>query len=449
MAILFSGACSHMTGSPEDPYLWLEDIYSDTSLNWARKHNEKTLGLLTARPIYKEIEPKIREILTAKDRIPFPNHRQQYVYNFWQDAEHVKGLWRRTGFTDYVNPNPNWEILLDIDALSRAENESWVFHGAQCLPPEERRCLIQLSRGGKDAAIYREFDLDQKVFLPDGFSLPEAKSDMFWIDLNTVFVSTDFGPGSLTDSGYPRIVKKWKRGTLLAEAETLLEGQISDMGVYGWTSHRPEGNLSFISRRKSFYESENFMLEKDGTLHKLPFPDSANLENVFHGYAMAILRFPWQLGARTIPEGALVSLSLSPDRLAEPDRAVEVVYVPSERASIQHLAVTKNFMVLDTLDNVKGRLLRVQKSKNGWSTETLPFPDNGEIGVVSVDAFDDRYFAQFQSFLVPTSLYLGDLQSQQKPHVVRQLPARFDASTMVTEQRTAISHDGTNVPYFI
>ncbi|OFZ17314.1 MAG: hypothetical protein A2X86_02350 [Bdellovibrionales bacterium GWA2_49_15] len=447
MTSLLSTACSHLTDKPDDPYLWLEDIYSDASLNWARQHNEKSVAIFTKQPIYQEIEPKIREILTAKDRIPFPNHQHGQVYNFWQDGEHVKGLWRTTSMADYASAHPKWKVLLDVDALSKTENESWVFHGADCLPPKGERCLMQLSRGGKDAALYREFDLVRNTFVADGFALPEAKSDMAWIDLDTVLVSTDFGPGSLTSSGYPRIVKKWKRGTPLEQAETLMEGEPTDMSLSGWTSHRPEGIHSFISRRKSFYEGENFLLQKDGTLFKLPFPDSANFEGVFHGYALAILRFPWQVGKKTIPEGALVSLPL--DRLTRPDEALEILYAPGERASIQHVSLSKNFILVATLDNVKGRLLRAQRTQKGWATETLPFPDHGEISIVSIDAFDDQYFAQFQSFLIPTSLYLGDLQSKQKPRVVQQLPPRFDASSMVTEQKEAVSRDGTKVPYFV
>ncbi len=447
MTTLIHTACSHSLSKSDDPYLWLEDIYSDTSLNWARQHNEKTFGILSQQPIYSEIEPKIREILTAKDRIPMPNHQHGYVYNFWQDAEHVKGLWRRTPMAEYSTPHPKWEIMLDIDALSKAENESWVFQGADCLSPEGKLCLVRLSRGGKDAAIIREFDLKRKVFVEGGFSLPEAKGEMSWIDNDTVFVSTDFGPGSMTDSGYPRIVKTWKRGTLLKDAETLMEVPATEMSVSGWTSHRPEGNLSFISRRKSFYEGEDFLLDRGKTLRKLPFPDSANFEGVFHGNALAILRFPWKLATRTIPEGALVSLPLT--RFGELDQALEIIYAPSERASIQHIALTKNNILIATLDNVKGRLLRVGRAKNAWKIETLPFPDHGSISVVSADPFDDQYFAQFQSFLVPTSLYLGNLHPEKKPHVVQQVPARFDASQMVTEQLESTSRDGIKVPYFV
>lgn len=453
MTTLLFHACSHLTGEPKglkeshDPYLWLEDIYSETSLNWARKHNEKTLGILTENPIFRKFEPQIREILTAKDRIPFPQHQSGYVYNFWQDAEHVKGLWRRTPMADYALPHPKWEILLDIDALSKRENESWVFQGADCLPPQGKLCLVRLSRGGKDAAIIREFDLERKLFVDDGFLLPEAKTDIAWIDSNTLLVATDFGPGTLTDSGYPRIIKRWHRGTPLKDAETLMEVSANDMSISAWTSHRPEGNLSFVSRRKSFYEGENFLLTSDTTLAKLPFPDSANFEGVFQGHIFAVLRFPWKLKSKTIPEGSLVSIPLN--RLAEFDDALEVVYSPGERASIQYVNMTKNFILIDTLDNVKGRLVKIKKDKKGWAEEILPFPDNGEIGVVSIDAFDDLFFVQFQSFLVPTSLYLGNLDSAPGPRMIRQLPVRFDSRKMVTEQRETVSRDGTKVPYFI
>jgi len=442
-----SGGCSHVSHENQDKYLWLEDIYSETSLAWAGQHNEKALDVLKQQPIYHEIAPQIRKILSAQDRIALPDHHNGHVYNFWQDGEHVKGLWRRTTLSDYAHANPKWETLLDIDALSKAENESWVFKSAQCLMPESKRCLVELSRGGKDAAFFREFDLEKKVFISDGFILPEAKSQVAWMDINTLLVATDFGPDTLTDSGYARIVKKWKRGTPLQQAQSLMQVKTSDMSISGWTSHRPEGNMSFVLTRHSFYVGENFWLQDNGKLVKLPFPSSANFEGVFHGEALALLRFPWKIGTQTIAAGALVSLPL--DDLTQVENSVRVVYAPKERSSIQQVSLSKNAILIAILDNVKGRLLRAEKKNHSWATTVLDFPDHGDIAVVSSNAFDDQFFAQFQSFLVPNSIYVGNLLSHQVPKLVQQLPARFNASDMVTEQRQATSRDGTKIPYFI
>ncbi|MCM2277402.1 MAG: prolyl oligopeptidase family serine peptidase [Oligoflexia bacterium] len=441
-----------------DPHLWLEEVESEAALSWARAQNERSLPQLSQHPRFAQLEGELRKIVTAKDRIPYPSlSGDGWVYNFWQDAKNIKGLWRRTRLAEYSKKSPRWETILDLDALSRQENESWVWDGADCLPPEYERCLITLSRGGKDASVVREFDLARREFIPlekGGFHVPEAKSRVSWLDRDTLFVGTDFGPGTLTDAGYPRQVRLWKRGAPLQDAKLVFEGEKADVSSFGYASFAPEGTTYFVTRNPSFFEEENFLLEPSADrtqakLLKLPFPRDAELQVLFKGLLIAKLRTEWKTPGRAFPEGSLVSLAM--DRLADADpiASVQVLFRPHARASIEQVSRTKNHLYLKVLDNVRSRVLEAVRDESEWHYEHLELPDNGTISLVSATKFDDRFFVSFQSFLTPTSILLVDGQSARKPKVVKSLPARFNPEGLMIEQLEAVSADGTKIPYFV
>src|SRR5258706_3964873 len=249
--------------APDGPFLWLEDVQGDKALAWVRERNAESQGLLQARPDYAPTRAKLLQILNSQDRIPTVTRHGDQLYNLWQDGSHKRGLWRRTTLDEYRKPQPRWETVLDIDQLAAAEKENWVWAGADCLGPEDRRCLLSLSRGGADASVVREFDTVAKAFVPGGFQLSEAKSDLAWADADTLYVGTDFGPGSMTDSGYPRIVKRWKRGTPLAEAVTVFEGRREDTWIATSVDRTPGFERTLVIRALDFYRQERFLLQGD------------------------------------------------------------------------------------------------------------------------------------------------------------------------------------------
>ena len=429
----------------EDPYLWLEEVEGEKALAWVRARNERSLGRLEKDERYAATEKAIREIVLAKDRLPMPALYGGWIYNFWQDEKNVRGVWRRTTMEEYVEPEPAWQVLVDLDELAEKEKENWVWKGATCLPPAHDPCLLQLSRGGKDAVVVREFDLRGREFVRDGFTLPEAKSDVAWIDRDTIFVGTDFGPGSLTESGYPRIVKVWKRGSPLAKAVTVFAGETSDVAVWGATYFRPEGSVSIVTRGREFFRSEAHLYSPLRPLRRVPFPDDAQIQQLFKGRLLAILRSDWKPGATTFRAGSAVALPL--DGKLDPARA-ELVLEATDHTSIQGLATTRGSVYASTVEDVKGRVVELTRGGNGsWQAAAQPYPDHGVVGFLSADDFSDDAILYYSSFLVPTSVYLS--RPGQTPAVIKRAKERFDAKGIEVEQHFAASRDGTRIPYFV
>ncbi|MBY0471906.1 prolyl oligopeptidase family serine peptidase [bacterium] len=438
--------------STEDPFLWLEEIEGKKPLEWVKTKNESTLKTLTEDARYSPTEKEVRKILLAEDRIPFPILRGKEIHNFWQDSTNVKGLWRKTSFEEYRKSSPKWETVLDIDALAKKENENWVYKGANCVPPEYRKCLITLSRGGKDASVIREFDAVKKEFVAGGFAVPEAKSSVSWMDGDTVWVATDFGPGTLTKSGYPRIVKLWKRGTPMANAKVIYEGKDTDMEIEAFTYFRPEGNSHFVSWRPTFFENVTYLYTPDKGLKKIPFPMESSFEGSFNGRVFAIIRKELVTPKAKFKEGSLVAFPLND----LDESKAEAVFVPNSTQSVEGISFTKNGAILHINENVAGKLLQLFPPKKpnpkGWTAKAFPLPKNGSVSILSANAWDKNYFSLYQSFLVPQTLYLGEEASGQtlKKFVeIKKVPERFDASGAVAEQFFVKSTDGTKIPYFL
>src|SRR5437763_1883055 len=342
---------SGMMTDNDDPFLWLENIDGHEALAWVREQNARTLAMLEQDPRYPAFLAEARPIITARDRIPYPSFLGDHLVNFWQDDAHVRGLWRRTTLDAFKTPEPDWETLLDIDALAAAEQRNWVFHGAISLPPEYRRCLVSLSDGGKDASELREFDLETRHFIDGGFRLPEAKQSAVWLDEDTLFVARDWGPGTLTTSGYPFIVKKLRRGMPLAEAEQVFAGISNDVSVGASVLLDPDGTIRGvgINRLIDFFNSERYLLTDRGPV-RLPVPPRSSFRAFVTGQLVFSLEEPWF----DFPSGALVSLDLDAC-LRDPDSVTPVlIVVPGPRAAIEDAAATRNRLLVTIYRNVQG-----------------------------------------------------------------------------------------------
>jgi prolyl oligopeptidase len=357
----------------------------------------------------------------------------------------VRGIWRRTTLAKFQTPDPQWDTVLDIDKLAADEKENWVWHGVSCLYPKGERCLVSLSRGGGDAAVVREFDTASRSFIKDGFNLAEAKSDTGWIDQDTVFVATDFGADTMTASGYPRIVKEWKRGRPLAEAQTLFEAKKEDLGVGAWKDFTPGLEWQFVTRQIGFYSSELFLRE-GGKLSKVPKPDDANAYTVREQIVID-LRSDWSVDGKTYPQGALLAADFR--RFMAGERQFEVLFTPTATSSLDGVAATRSALLLTVLDNVKNRLVELRRSDSGWQRRDVDAPAFGTLEVTALDAIaSDQYFLTVTDFLTPTTLYLGQAGSDQRSKL-KSLPGFFDASPYTVKQFHATSKDGTKVPYFV
>ncbi len=422
--------------------LWLEEIESPRALEWVKARNAESLGELEADPRYKTVEAELRTILLAEDRIPTPELQGPWVYNFWQDAKSVRGLWRRATVEEYRKDKPKWETVLDLDAFSASEKENWVWKEANCLPPAYERCLLRLSRGGKDAAVIREFDVKSKSFVKGGFVLPEAKSYAYWRGPDELLVASDFGPGSLTKAGYPRVVKTWKRGTPLGDAKTLFEANPDDNSAVAWTVFSPEGTKTFLMRSKTFWESDKWVVAEDGTLEPIPLPPSVKMMGWHDGRVFFTLREPLKLDGAEFPAGALIAWPLGPKPVPE------LVWAADERSSLSGVAFTRSAMYLELLRDVQGVVALARRDGTRWVVEPMPFPPGAALDIGSVDSFGERLLVNAEGFTFPSTL-LSLEGPREAPVAWKSIPARFDAAGLTVEQKWAVSRDKTKIPYFL
>jgi prolyl oligopeptidase len=436
-----------MQSETNDPFLWLENIYGVKAMEWVQAQNAKATTVLQADPDYQKDYEAILKVMDATDRIPFGELDHNHVFNFWQDAEHSKGIWRRTTIADYANAQPPWETLLDIDRLAADEKANWVWSGAECAP-SLRHALVRLSRGGGDAVVVREFDLGAKTFLKDGFALPESKSSITYLDEDTVLFGTDFGPGSMTTSGYPRIVKLWHRGEPLAAARTLYEGKAEDVGDNGVVFQGPSGTIALIQRDLTFFTAEFYYVLPDGTLRKLPLPLGASVRGAQDGSLIFTLRDDWTPPVgKPIAKGSLVAFPVAPFLHGKPP-VFATLYTPDANSSVDEVAVGRNAIYASIYHNVTGSIHCFRSGAKGvWSDQRLELPPGGSTHIISANAWGPEAQFSFGSFTQPTTLYAD--AGDHRPVAIKSLPARFDAANLATEQFFARSQDGTLVPYFV
>ncbi|MGP8235866.1 MAG: S9 family peptidase, partial [Limisphaerales bacterium] len=340
-----------MSVTNEDPNLWLEEVSGERALQWVHAQNAISTNKLESMPGFAALDERLLQIYNSHERIPYVTKHGPFYYNFWRDDKNTRGLWRRTTLEQYRNANPDWETVLDLDKLAETEKENWVWHGYTVLEPSYDRCLIELSRGGADAVVVREFDLNEKKFIPDGFSLPEAKTDVAWRDREALYIGTDFGPGSLTSSGYPRVIKEWRRGTPLTQAGTVFEGQPGDVAVNASVDHDHGHVYEWIRRAPTFFTDET-MLRRDNQWVRIEKPDDASV-STFGTYLILRLRSDWTVGGKTFAAGSLLEEELKDYLRGRRDLAV--LFEPSERISISATTETKQFNILTELDNVRSR----------------------------------------------------------------------------------------------
>ncbi|ODV02036.1 MAG: prolyl oligopeptidase [Rubrivivax sp. SCN 70-15] len=435
----------------DDPLLWLEDVQGARALAWVRERNAESEKLLQARPGFEATRERIRAILDSHEQIPYVVRRGDFLYNLWQDEKNPRGLWRRTTLAEYRKPAPAWETVIDVDALGRAEGENWVWAGARCLGPDYRRCLVSLSRGGADAHVVREFDTVARRFVDGGFTLTEAKSRVEWVDADTLLVGTDFGAGSLTDSGYPRVVKRWRRGQPLADATTVFEAQRSDVSA-GMSVDRTPGfeRTSFV-RAIDFYTSEIFLLQGD-RLVRVDKPLDAELE-FWRERVLITLRSSWTVAGRTWPAGSLLVGDAAAYLRGE--RALQALFTPTATRSLSGYSTARGTLLLTVLDNVASRLEEWTAKGDAWQRREVAAPFPGALSASSLhdpliadDTLADAYLLSYTDFLTPDTLQLGHLGSD-RFEPLKSRPTFFDASGMRVEQRFAVSKDGTRVPYFV
>jgi prolyl oligopeptidase len=455
-ALLLIAACAGVradspTNSLEanDPFLWLEQVDSERAMDWVREQNTKTLTVLEHDQRYPGLYADALTITQAQDRIPEPRFLGGDIYNFWQDAQHVRGIWRKTTLADYRNPAPMWRTVLDLDAQARDENANWFWKGADCLRPAERLCLISLSDGGEDAVSVREFDLGADHFVQSGFNLPKSKQTAAWIDQDQLLIARDWGLGTMSASGYPFVVKRLQRGAPLAAAQEVFRGNSADVEVDVASLVDGAGHRAvLILRAVSFFETQTYLLGSSGP-QRLNIPLKSEIEDLLEGQLLIKLNQSWNIGRHHFPEGALIAIDLDAAQADPKHLQPRLIFAPGARQSLGSIGTTRSHLLLCLYDNVKGRTFVYTPMRQGsWTHRALALPDNASIDVLDADARSERAFLSVAGFLMPSSLWLTDLDSEELVEV-KTLPPKFDAAPFVVEQWQATSKDGTRIPYFI
>ncbi|CAN5413065.1 hypothetical protein BH11MYX1_BH11MYX1_26940 [soil metagenome] len=428
----------------EDPYLWLEQVEDGRSLDWAKARNVTSQAALEAVPGFAETQQRIRALLDAKDKIPYVSKQGTWLYNFWQDDQHVRGIYRRTTLAEYAKTSAKWQTIIDVDALNKAESATWVWNGMSCLHPKYDKCLVRLSRAGGDSTVVREFDLAHQQFVVNGFTLPEGKHSIAWKDDNTVYVGTDFGPGSMTDSGYPRIAKEWTRGTPISAAVTIYEGTPTDVSINAARQWDHGKTYDFVTRGVTFFSDETYTWDGKATT-KIDKPDDVSV-SVWDGQLLFTPRKDWVLGSTTWPAGSLLAIDMK-DYLAG-GRAFTSLFTPTATISLSETTGTRTKLYLHTLEDVRDGLTMWSRAGTGkattWkSTKIATKPGITFSAYAWDDELNDDYWITEEGFLTPTTFSLVRGGTRQE---LKHVKARFDASGLEVTQHFVTSKDGTRVP---
>lgn len=434
-----------------DSRLWLEDVEGPEALEWVSKQNSRTSTRLQNDTRYAPMIAMAQALYESDDRIPYGSYYGGHVWNFWQDSTFTHGLWRRATLTSYLSDAPEWEVIVDLDALAEKEGINWVWRGADCLAPTYDRCLITLSKGGSDAAVRREFSVSKRQFLADGFETPEAKGSIAWIDENTVLVALATEPANTTDSGYPSTIYRWSRGSKLEDAHVVLQGNREDVGLWPVRLEDHDGTVHMMAAQaQTFYESTYWYLPSAGEPKTLPIPAKTSIETLYRGELILSLAENWQ-ATDTIashPAGALVSINLPGFIDTNKISTVNTVYLPSSTESIGSVAATKNALLVTIDNNVIGGIMAFHFRDKTWSKKTIPTPDNLTISLSSANRAEDLAFINAEGFLTPDTLMLANT-TEMTLRSVKTIPERFDTSDLIVEQIETRSTDGTVIPYFV
>ncbi len=444
-ALLFACVIAH---AEDDPYLWLEDVEGEKALAWVEEQNKQSLGYLEALPTFEKFRDRNLEIYDSEERIAYPALRGDYVYNYWRDANNKRGIWRRATLADYAAGKSDWDIILDLDKLAEQDGEDWVWKGSSCLRPEYRHCLLRLSRGGADAVVVREFDIEKRAFVDDGFYLAEAKTQLSWIDEDSVYVGTDFGEGSLTDSGYARTARVWERGVPIEEAREVFAGKQADVSAGVFRTWDQDTPYDIAYRAPSFYSSESYLLGDDGKPTRIDIPDDADLQGIMNGQMIVELKSDWKPSDTSYPQGSVISIDFA--RFMKGARDFDVIFAPTGSVAIKRGGVvsTRDYVILNLLDDVVSRMMRFSYVDGEWQGEDIEAEALGSINLVTAAEDSNVFFFSYEGFLRPDTLYVAN-DGGATIEALKSLPDFFATDGMSVAQHFATSKDGTRIPYFV
>lgn len=443
--LILSVSCSTMNSkldTKDDPFLKLEDIRSDESMAWVKNENQQSTSHLKSNPAFSSLKNSIKDILASKEKIPSVTIVDDYAYNHWTDEANPRGLWRRAKVSEISKKQPQWDILIDIDALGKAENESWVLKRTEVLKTDYSRALIFLSRKGKDATVMREFDLNKKSFVTNGFTLPEAKMTVTWFNKDTLLVGTDFGSDSKTDSGYPRFIKALKRNQGLADARLVLETPVKNMGLWTWTIHDGKSSYTLVNDRISFFESDSYLVSADLTVTKLPIPKDSDIEGIFKNELYYLTKSELKTGKKKFQSGSLLKFSIAA-ALSNPTVEPDTVFVSNPNQIYSSISFSKSKRWLTILNQVNPNVFELTEK---GQLAPLELPSVGNSSLMTTADNSDQIFVTYSNFNQPTTLYSFENDKMTK---IRSLPAFFSADRVFVAQRWAVSKDGTKIPYYI
>jgi prolyl oligopeptidase len=443
--LLIMAGTGWMKAQEKDQFLWLEEVDGSKALQWVEEKNERSLAILTGQPDYQKFYESTLNILNSDERIAAPSIIGQYIYNFWQDGEHVRGIWRRSPKESYLTGDPDWEILIDIDKMSAEDDINWVYKGATGLYPEYNRFMVALSKGGGDAVVYREFDAVNKTFMDNGFYLPESKGGVSWLDKDNLLVFSDFGERSMTSSGYPRQVRLWKRGTSPEGSPVIFEGDTDDVSCGAYVINKPDKQYTILYRGITFYTS-SYHIYKDKDIIQLEIPEDAIIVNILDDQVIIELKSDWRVNDQSFIKGSLVSADYS--ELINGRYKLELIVEPDERSSISSVSASKSRLLVNMLNNVRSELFSFEWNNGIWKSTKVNAPEFGAVRTGSVSNFSDDYFFWFQNFLNPTSLYYANAENNTVKQI-KSLPDFFDNSKLAVRQYETESADGTVIPYFV
>jgi prolyl oligopeptidase len=426
----------------EDPYLWLEDIESKKCLDWVKKQNSNTVSVLEKHQEYENIYNTFLKNYQSKDKIAHVSIHKKYLYNFWKDDINIRGVLRRTTFTEYRKKTPKWEIVLDIDILAKQENENWVYKGS-CNNVDDTRSIISLSRGGCDATVKREFDLVKKQFILEGFSLKEAKSSICWRDNDHLFVGTNFGKNSMTKSGYPRIVKLWKRGEQLENAISIFEGNENDVSCSGFHIYSNSHKYNIISQNIDFYHTNYYLLDQNNDYQQILLPQKCEIKELYEDQLIVYLTDEWKINNKTYCSGSVLSFNL--DNFMNKKYKISIIFAPLKRIFFEDVSCSKNYVFLCVLDNIISKVYKYAFNGGKWTKTLVNTPEKGSIGLTTSE-YNDNYFLTYSSYNKPTTVYECDDNSQIE---VKSLPPKYNPDNVIVFQKEAVSKDGTKIPYFV
>jgi prolyl oligopeptidase len=436
---------SQIIQAQEDQYLWLEEVDSEKALEFVANQNKATVEILSAEKDYQDIYDKSLAIYNSTERIAYPTIYGNYVYNFWKDKDHIRGIWRRTTLESYTNGNPVWETLLDIDELSETDTIKWVYKGASGLYPDYNRFLVQLSNGGGDAVTIKEFDVNKKEFIENGFSIDDSKGSASYVNENTLVVSSNFGEGTMTTSGYPKQTKLWERGTLLKDAQLIYEGDSNDVGTWGYVLRDGEKAYTMVSRGLTTFSSQT-LVWMNNKIITLDIPEDSDAKAILNNQYVIQLKSDWNVNSKTYKTGTLLSLNFT--ELLKGNKEIKVIVEPDEFSSISGVSNTKNKLLVNILSNVTGQLYIYSFTNGKWTNMKVEAPNFGTISIIGTDNLSDQYFFDFDNFITPSTLYYANA-SNNTFKKYKSLPAFFDASKYEVSQSKVKSKDGTMVPYFM